>query len=97
MATVDKTNKNPIVIRPNLRIGDLEAETDADLLKACFVDNGSLAITMDVSRPESIILGRTGSGKSALLIEASVRAYKCATINPLDISITYLESPIGDL
>lgn len=86
------TESNPITIRPNLRIGDLDAETDSDLLKSCFVDNGTLEIVMDVTCPESIILGRTGSGKSALLIKASEMAYKYCFINPLDISVRYLEN-----
>ena len=59
---------NPITIKRGLRIGDLEAETDKDLLSACFVDNGDLDLLVDVGKPESIIVGRTGSGKSALFV-----------------------------
>lgn len=83
---------NPIVIKRGLRIGDLEAETDADLLNACFVDNGELELLMDVNKPESIVLGRTGSGKSALIVEIQNRAEHSKYLDPNDISIRYLEA-----
>lgn len=60
---------NPIIIKRDLRIGDLEAEIDKELLSACFVDNGDLDLLIDVDKPESIIVGRNGSGKSALLLQ----------------------------
>lgn len=82
----------PLKIKRNTRIGDLEAETDRDLLTRCFVDKGDLDILMDVNRPESIIVGRTGSGKSALLLEIANRADKCRLIDPNDVSIRFLES-----
>ena len=64
-----RNSDGTFVIKRGLRIGDLEAETDADLLSTCFVDNGDLELLLDVQRPESIIIGRTGSGKSALFLQ----------------------------
>lgn len=85
-------SNNPIIIKRGLRIGDLEAETDADLLSSCFVDNGELDLLIDVNKPESIVLGRTGSGKSALLIELQNRVEHSKYLDPNDISIRYLEA-----
>lgn len=83
--------ENPIVIKKGLRIGDLEAETDKDLLSACFVDTGDIDLLLDVDKPESIVVGRTGSGKSALLLQLQKRADKSRILDPNDISIRFLE------
>ena len=88
---MSKTDSNPIVIKKGLRIGDLEAETDKSLLKDVFVDSGDLDLLTDVSKPESIIIGRTGSGKSALLIEAERKVYKSVFLDPNHISISFIE------
>jgi hypothetical protein len=82
---------NVIVIRKNFRVGELEAETDIDLLDACFFDKGDLEVLSDVSNPACIILGRTGSGKSAMLYRLSKTVAKSKTLNPHDISINFLE------
>ena len=34
--------KNPIRIKKGLKIGELDAEADRDLMLACFVDKGEL-------------------------------------------------------
>lgn len=83
---------NPIVIKRGLRIGDLDAETDTDLLSSCFVDNGELSLLLDVKKPESIVVGRTGAGKSALLMEISKRVHAYKTLDPNNISIRFLEA-----
>ncbi len=62
---------NQIVIKKGLKIGQLDAEADKDLLDVCFVDNGQLAELVDVSQPSSIIVGRIVAGKIALLHKIS--------------------------
>lgn len=84
--------ENLIAIKRNFRIGDLEAETDIELLKACFVESDDLSILLDVKRPESIVIGRTGSGKSALLIRIQEVVEKSKFLDPNDISIRFLEN-----
>ncbi|WP_041360066.1 hypothetical protein [Nitrosomonas sp. Is79A3] len=79
---------NPIIIKRGLRIGDLEAETDKELLSACFVNNGDLDLLVEVDKPESIIVGRTGSGKSALLLQIQGLVDKSKMLDPNDISIS---------
>jgi hypothetical protein len=49
-------------------VGDPDAERDADYLTNCFVDTGDIAVLRDCSDQKSIVVGRTGAGKSALLI-----------------------------
>ena len=84
------SNMSPKITR-NLKIGDLEAETDKTLLLRCFIDNGTLSPLLDVNLPESIVIGRTGSGKSALLIAIEDREERAYFIDPHSISIRYLE------
>jgi len=78
-------------ITRNLKVGALDAEGDSELLNRCFVDNGYLNRLMDVDSPESIILGRTGSGKSALLYKIMSSAQKVVKLDPNDISVRFLE------
>ena len=80
-----------IVIKKGLKVGELDAEADSDLLGTCFVDNGQLSSLLDISSPASVILGRTGSGKSALLYKISQDVEHSAMLDPNDISIRFLE------
>lgn len=80
-----------IIIKKGLKIGELDAEADSDLLASCFVDNGQLENLIDVSSPASVVLGRTGSGKSALLYKVSLDVEHSAMLDPNDISIRFLE------
>lgn len=58
-----------IVIKRGLKIGELDAEADQSLLDHCYIDNGQLSNILDIESPASIVVGRTGSGKSAMPIE----------------------------
>lgn len=49
MNTVKINNK--IIIRQNLQIGDLDAETDTDLLDSCFIDKGYIEQYMRCAQP----------------------------------------------
>jgi hypothetical protein len=82
---------NPIIIKKGLKVGELDAEADRDLLGACFINNGQFDAIVDVLSPASIILGRTGSGKSAFLLEASSSVEHSILLDPNDISIRFLE------
>jgi len=80
-----------IMIKKGLKIGELDAEADTDLLTTCFVDNGQLGALLDIKSPASVVLGRTGSGKSALLYKISLDVEHSSMLDPNDISIRFLE------
>ncbi|HAS6834736.1 TPA: DNA repair protein [Vibrio parahaemolyticus] len=80
-----------IKITRNLKVGALDAETDSSLLDKCFVDKGDLDELLDVSNPAAVILGRTGSGKSALIHKIETSTDHCARLDPNDISVRFLE------
>ena len=83
---------NGIILKKGLKLGELDAEADTELLKACFVDNGNLNRLLNMNDPASIVLGRTGSGKSALLLQVKERSEHACLLSPHDISIQYLEN-----
>lgn len=80
-----------IKITRNLKLGSLDAEADTELLKKCFVDNGHLLLLTNTENPASIILGRTGSGKSALIYKIQETTQKSTKLDPNDISLKFLE------
>ena len=82
---------NPIVIKKGARLGELDAEADKDLLESCFVDSGQINDLLDIDSAKSIILGRTGSGKSALIHMIGRRCEHSIYLDPNDISIKFLE------
>lgn len=76
----------------NDHIGEAEAEFDEEFLSNCFVSNGALEVLRDCSAAQRIIVGRTGSGKSALIkmlheVEANV-----IKILPDQLSLAYLSN-----
>ena len=79
------------MIKRGLRLGDLDAETDSDLLSECFIDNGELELLQNTDKPESLIIGRTGAGKSALLMKIAEIEAKSKILDPHDISVRFLE------
>ncbi|WP_312043773.1 P-loop ATPase, Sll1717 family [Erwinia sp.] len=80
-----------VKIKRSLTVGDLDAETDNEFLDTCFIDKGYLDDLLDVKNPCSIIVGRTGAGKSALLYKVSTSINNYQKIDPNDISVKFLE------
>ena len=84
---------NPITYRKHSIIGNPSAEDDDDYLDYCFVNNGDLDVLTDVENPKCIILGRTGSGKSALIRHLTATTKdKVITIDPDALSLNYLSN-----
>ena len=53
--------------KKNATIGAADGIDDKSFLAESFVDNGSIDTLCDFSKPEFIIVGRTGAGKTALI------------------------------
>ncbi|OUI79477.1 hypothetical protein HK18_02675 [Commensalibacter intestini] len=62
-----KNQSNPAILRPGTTIGSIDAENDDNFLFECFVKKYDLDELLDQNSPYSIILGRTGSGKTAIV------------------------------
>jgi hypothetical protein len=81
-------------LRKGVKVGALSAEHD-ELLSKVFVDVGHLMALMDGKRPHFLVLGRTGSGKSALLDEIKRKAEHVSQLDPEELSMQYLHnSPV---
>ena len=78
--------------RKNDQIGAAAAEDD-EFLSDCFVDTGDLALLEDPSDHRVIILGRTGSGKSALLLQLQQKHPSHAIeISPENLALTHVSN-----
>ncbi|MCG9745264.1 hypothetical protein [Shewanella sp. Isolate8] len=80
-----------IVIKKGVKLGQLDAESDSSLLDNCFIDNGQLEDLLDVSKTESIIVGRTGAGKSAFVYHISKSVEHSVILDPHSISVQFVE------
>ena len=69
-----KTPPSEFRFRKTDRIGAAAAEEDGQYLEDCFVNTDEYAILKDISDYRQIVLGRTGSGKSALFEQLKVEA-----------------------
>ncbi len=79
--------------RKNDQIGTAGAEEDREFLSICFVDTGELALLQKVSDHRQIVLGRTGTGKSALLLKlAETKGDQVIQICPESLALTYVSN-----
>ena len=80
------------VFKKNMKIGEPDAEADHEFLSSCFLDTGDLDALKDTSQHQCIILGRTGTGKSALISELKNHAEHCIEIDPQELSLSYISN-----
>ena len=73
-------------------IGAAAAEEDINFLKDCFLDTGSIETLLDCRDPRSIVIGRTGSGKTALLSRLSGVEERVIEIRPESLALSYISN-----
>lgn len=73
-------------------IGAADAEDDKLFLSNCFVDKGDLAILRNCSDPRTLVLGRTGTGKTALLLKLAEIEERTINIKPESLSLSYISN-----
>ena len=72
-------------------IGAAAAEDDGEVLKDCYVDTGALQLLQDIGDRRRIVLGRTGTGKSALLaILEQSQPERAIKLSPEHLALTYV-------
>lgn len=72
-------------------IGAPDAESDHNLNKV-FIENGEVEVLRNLSDAKCIIIGRTGSGKSALIKHFAEIVPKVTRIEPESMSLKYLSN-----
>lgn len=78
-------------LRKGLKIGDLAAENDK-LLNKVFIDQGHIDSLLETDDPCFLILGRTGSGKTALIKQIKASAEHVSLLNPEELSMQYIHN-----
>jgi hypothetical protein len=71
-------------------IGASAAEDDEAFLAECFVDTGDLACLRAADDHRCIVVGRTGSGKSALLGRLAKTSERAVSLDPETLGLTYI-------
>ena len=75
-----------------MNIGSISAENDSDFLKTCFIKTPEYEDLCDFNNRKMILLGRTGSGKTALLNEIKNNTEYFIQIKPDVFAFQYLTS-----
>lgn len=73
-------------------VGDLDADLDRPFLKECFVDPGVLDLLLDCELPQRVLVGRTGAGKTAILLRIAQTQEKVTQFNPETLSLNYISN-----
>lgn len=78
--------------RKGASVGEPDAESDEKFLSQCFIDTGDYEILADCNNPHRIIVGRTGSGKSALIQNLIRSEENVIEISPENLSLSFISN-----
>ena len=81
-----------IVIRSGMSLGATSAEDDDAYLSNCFVETPEVEALLDVRSPKSVVVGRTGSGKSALLKHLEDHSANVIRIDPESLALNFISN-----
>ncbi|MFT8335091.1 MAG: hypothetical protein ABF628_02830, partial [Acetobacter orientalis] len=81
-----------IIFKKGSSIGQPAAEEDSQYLYACFIDNGVYDIATDVDDRKCILVGRTGSGKSAIIEKILSENKNSIRLNPEYLSLNNISN-----
>ena len=94
MARPSRTDHQPqFKFRKTDTIGAASAEEDSEFLSTCFVQTEDYGVLTDMNNIRQIVLGRTGSGKSALFERLKQEhRERVITIDPHQLALTYVSN-----
>lgn len=81
---------NQFVFRKHDNVGAAAAENDSQFLDECFVNTGDVDFLLDRNNPKRIIVGRTGTGKTALLHHLASLGIHVIQLSPHDLSLNFI-------
>ena len=79
-----------IVIRNGMSLGATSAEDDDSFLEDCFVETPDLEALLNTEMPKSVVVGRTGSGKSALLKYIEDHKTNVIRLDPENLALNFI-------
>ncbi|OKO75128.1 hypothetical protein AC629_34390 [Bradyrhizobium sp. NAS80.1] len=82
--------RNPIILKNNSEVGSPDAESDDLYLENCFQDTGDVETILDCTNPKCLVLGRTGSGKTALLRQVLRQTEHAVELSPETLWLNYV-------
>lgn len=80
--------------RKGMDIGSVEAETDNEFLQEAFVNSGYLDTIAKIRDRHCVLVGRTGAGKSALLLRLKAQQQRVIWMNPEAMSLRFLSDSV---
>ena len=83
-------SKNAIRLQPGANIGNASAENDSEFLFESFVQNPVMANYADGKVEKNFVIGRTGSGKTAILRMVEKSAASSSELDVYELSMTYV-------
>lgn len=93
MSRKSKKSDNIFKFKKTDHIGAAGAEDDHEFLSNCFVDTGDFAVLEKLTDHRQILLGRAGSGKTALISRLkSLYKDNVITIDPEGLALTYVSN-----
>lgn len=87
-----KIAKQDFIFKKHMSVGEADAENDKSFLEECFVDIGDYEILEDTNAPQSIVLGRTGIGKSALVEQLEKNSDRVIRIEPDELALRHISN-----
>ena len=88
-----RTTRSEFKFRKSDTIGAASAEEDTEFLKQCFVETDEYEILKNINDIRQIVLGRTGSGKSALFERVKQEGQeRVIVIEPQQLALTYVSN-----
>jgi hypothetical protein len=87
---MSKINRSQFKFRRHDNVGNEGAEEDKEYLRECFVDTGDLAVLRDTASTRRIVVGRTGAGKTALLLHLADVEDHVSWIEPDQLALQFL-------
>lgn len=87
-----KAHQSEFKFRKTDTVGAASAEDDTSFLQTCFVETEEYEALSDQENIRQIVLGRTGSGKSALFEHLKQEKDRVISIDPDDLALTYVSN-----
>ncbi len=91
MSVINKS-ENEIILNKNYKVGFADAENDQAFLDQCYLSTGDLDILLNTEDPRRIIVGRTGTGKTALLNQIVKSQDNVIELPPEVLSISHISN-----